>query len=81
MLVILFQIFVGQKWIENNEPFSGPMKSESTSFAIFDFFNDIFVAPFHYMVTLLMRLDFREDLRWRSDTELRKIMTKLQPVP
>ena len=81
ILVILFQVFVGQKWIENIEPFSGPIKSASTVFAAVDFYNDVFLALFHYLVTLLMRLDFREDLRWQSDTELRKIMTRIQPTP
>ena len=81
MLIGLLQIFVGQKWIEGVEAFSGPNKSESTLFAMFDIYNDIFIAPFHFMVTLLLRLDFREDIRWQSDTELRKIMTRLQPAP
>ncbi len=81
MLTVLTQVFVGQKWIENTEPLSGPHKSDSTLFAAFDLHNDVFIAPFHYAVTLLMRLDFREDLRWKSDTELRKIMTRTQPIP
>ena len=81
MLVGLFQVFVGQKWIEGSEPFSGPNKNDSTLFAICDFYNDVFIAPFHFMVTLLLRLDFREDIRWQSDTELRKIMSRMQPAP
>ena len=81
MLIGLFQVFVGHKWIEGNEPFNGPNKSESTLFAVIDFYNDVFIAPFHFMVTLLLRLDFREDIRWQSDTELRKIMTRMQPTP
>ena len=81
VLVGLLQIFVGQKWIEGSEPWSGPYKSDSPLFAVVDCYSDIFIAPFHFMVTLLLRLDCREDIRWQSDTELRKIMTRMQPTP
>ena len=81
MLVTLIQIFIGQKWIEGSEPFSGPSKSESLLFAMADCYNEVFIAPFHFLVTILLRLDFCENLRWQSDTELRKIMTRTQPVP
>jgi len=81
MLIGLLQIFVGQKWIEGSEPFSGPNKSNSALFAVCDVINDIFIAPFHFMVTLGLRLDLREDIRWQSDTELRKIMSRMQPAP
>lgn len=81
MLIALLQVFLGHKWIEGNDPFSGPSKSDSTLFALVDLYNDVFIAPFHFMIILLLRLNFREDIRWQSDTELRKIMTRLQPTP
>ena len=81
MLILLVQVFVGQKWIENTEPFSGPVKSTDPVFAVFDFYNDVFMAPFHYGVTFLLRMDIRLDLRGKSDVELRKIMDRTRKTP
>ena len=66
--------------LEGDLPTDRPTKGDGILFMLCDMMNEFLLPQFHFTVVLLIRLDLRPNLKWRSDTELRKLMERVQEV-
>jgi hypothetical protein len=76
VLVLGFQIAVGHFLIENEQPVILEREGDAV-FITFSIMNDLFLAPFHFSVLVLMRANLLPDLQWKSDIQLKKLMEQL----
>ena len=76
VLVIAFQIAVGHFLIENEQPVFLEREGDAVFIAC-SIMNDLFLAPFHFSVLILMRANLLSDLQWKSDIQLKKLMEQL----
>jgi hypothetical protein len=77
VLVLGFQIAVGHFLIESEQPVILERQGDAM-FIVCTILNDLFLAPFHFAVLILMRSNILPDLHWRSDIQLKKLMEELE---
>ncbi|CAB4001433.1 Hypothetical predicted protein, partial [Paramuricea clavata] len=77
VLVLGFQIAVGHFLIESEQPVILERQGDVV-FIVCTIMNDLFLAPFHFAVLILMRSNLLPDLHWRSDIQLKKLMEELE---
>ena len=73
VVVIGFQIVVGHFLVESDQPVIFERKGDIL-FIIVTIINDLFLAPFHFTVLLLMRYNMLPELYWKSDHCLKKLI-------
>ena len=76
VLVLAFQIAVGHFLIENEQPVILERQGDAV-FIVCSIMNDLFLAPFHFSVLVLMRANILSNLQWKSDIQLKKLMEQL----
>ena len=71
-----FQVGIGHFMIENELPVVVERKGDLI-FVVSSIMNDLFLAPFHYTILVLMRWDLLPELKWKSDLQLKKLIEEL----
>lgn len=66
--------------LEGETPQRLPAKDDNALFQVLDLVNELFLAPFHFSLTLMVRYDLLPTLRWRSDAALHKLITSTQEL-
>lgn len=72
--------FCGRLIFEDETTQFLPAKDDNALFQVLDLANGVFLAPFHFSLTLMVRCDLLPILRWRSDAALHKLITSVQEL-
>ena len=59
--------------LENEQPVVLERKGDVV-FVVSSIMNDLFIAPFHFTILVLMRWNMLPDLQWKSDIQLKKLI-------
>ena len=73
VFVIGFQIAVGHLLLESDQPVIFERKGDAV-FIILSIMNDLFLAPLHFTILMLMRHNMLPELHWKSDQCLKKLI-------